>query len=178
QKFDVNFDDPSVREIVNKQMGEALRLHRCRMHQHYKSLGVDKKGSPPKDIADAPWAEICDWFESEEFKKLSEKNSTNIKEKVINHRGGAKSFAVYYEEDKAKKMERAAAREAAGEVDTPEDVDREEGRIEFYRRMHYNEEKGWISPLAEDNYVKMLELQDTPPVEGKKPMTEDEICVE
>ncbi|KAF5192906.1 hypothetical protein FRX31_017506 [Thalictrum thalictroides] len=24
----------------------------------------------------------------------------------------------------------------------------------------------------------MLELQDTPPVEGKKPMTEDEICVE
>ncbi|KAL5728342.1 hypothetical protein ACHQM5_001438 [Ranunculus cassubicifolius] len=87
-------------KIVNKFLAQRLREHRCRLHRYYKNLGdsIDKRQSPPKNLSQENWNALCNTFETEEFKKRSEKNSENRAQLPVNHRGGSKPFVRYREE--------------------------------------------------------------------------------
>ncbi|KAF9622074.1 hypothetical protein IFM89_029358 [Coptis chinensis] len=51
----------------------------------------------------------------------------------------------------------------------------EAGMIALYHKTHFSDKKGWVSPKAENNYERMVELQNQPIPEGSNPLTKEEI---
>ncbi|KAF9604309.1 hypothetical protein IFM89_005635 [Coptis chinensis] len=58
------------------------------------------------------------------------------------------------------------------------ETQQEAGMIALYRKTHFSEKKGWVSHEAENNYERMVELQNQPTPEGSNPLTEEEIFYE
>ncbi|KAL8470295.1 hypothetical protein ACS0TY_032950 [Phlomoides rotata] len=128
--FDVDFGTGpnSVRRITNVWMDERYRNNRSKIQAHYKKnihlpweMRLEK---PPKRIHGEPedWTYLCTLFETEKFKTRSEKNAVNRAKLQINHCGGSKSFVRHCYE----------IGDGPGEVN----------RVELYKKVHWNEEKG------------------------------------
>ncbi|KAF9589210.1 hypothetical protein IFM89_019857 [Coptis chinensis] len=49
------------------------------------------------------------------------------------------------------------------------------GMIALYHKTHFSEKKVWVSHEAENNYERMVELQNQPTLEGSNPLTKEEI---
>ncbi|KAF9590151.1 hypothetical protein IFM89_031755, partial [Coptis chinensis] len=78
---------------------------------------------------------------------------------VVNHCAGSKSFVRIIRAD----------------MSVDPETQQEAGMIALYRKTHFSEKKGWVSHEAENNYERMVELQNQPTLEGSNPLTEEEI---
>ncbi|KAF6139063.1 hypothetical protein GIB67_010789, partial [Kingdonia uniflora] len=99
-KFDIDMHLPHVKYVVDKILGERLRGFRCILNSHYKKFENDgvARRHPYDGLAQEKWDACCDWFGREEFKKISEQNSSNRQKLPTNHCGGLKPFVKYLEE--------------------------------------------------------------------------------
>ncbi|KAF6151962.1 hypothetical protein GIB67_010536, partial [Kingdonia uniflora] len=152
-KFDIDMHLPHVKYVVDKILGERLRGFRCVLNSHYKKFENDgvARRHPYGGLAQEKWDACCDWFGREEFKNISDQNSSNRQKLPTNHCGGSKPFVKYLEESQPV------------------------GMIELYRRAHFSS-KGWTSLAAEENsHDRMQQLKDELEAEGVMPKTEDEI---
>ncbi|RWR84864.1 Transposase, Ptta/En/Spm, plant [Cinnamomum micranthum f. kanehirae] len=159
KSFDIDIHLPHIERAINKYIGQRLKEFRCRLHVYYKSLSNDQRRRKPYvNVAQEDWERLCDWFETDKFKKLSTVNKAIRAKKKVHHRGGSRSFLNH----------RADKRNAQ--------TQQEPGRIEFYRMMYYNQGKGWSGSVAEENYDKMLKMQAESLEEGSTAMTEEDIA--
>ncbi|KAF6141911.1 hypothetical protein GIB67_037879 [Kingdonia uniflora] len=153
-KFDIDRHLPHVKYIVDKILGESLRGFRYILNSHYKKFenyGVARR-HPYCGLAQEKWDACCDWFGREEFKNISEQNSSNRQKLPTNHCSGSKPFIKYLEES------------------THQPV----GMIELYRRIHFSS-KGWTSLVAEEKNDRIQQFKDESEAEGVVPKTENEI---
>ncbi|KAF9624909.1 hypothetical protein IFM89_015531 [Coptis chinensis] len=77
---------------------------------------------------------------------------------VVNHCASSKSFV-----------------RIRADMPVDPETQQEAGMIALYRKTHFSEKKGWVSHEAENNYERMVELQNQPTPEGSNPLTEEEI---
>lgn len=162
-RFDIDLHLPHVGKVVNSYMGQRFKDYRCRLYQYYKRLEGDhhqRRRHPYEGVSQEHWYAICDRFQTEDFKKLSEKNSANRKFLHVNHCAGSKSFVRYREELRLEELN-------------------------FIRELTMWKVKMGViglvlslrtSPLAKKNHEEMLKLQSQPILDGCDPLTEDEIC--
>ncbi|KAF6175146.1 hypothetical protein GIB67_022827 [Kingdonia uniflora] len=150
-KFDIDMHLPYVKYMVDKILEERLRGFRCILNSHYKKFENDgvARRYPYGGQAQEKWVACCDWFRREEFKNISDQNSSNRQKLPTNYCGGSKPFVKYLEESR--------------DSETQQPV----GMIELYCRTHFSS-KGWTSLVAEENYLNELEAKGAmPKIEGE-----------
>ncbi|KAL3834162.1 hypothetical protein ACJIZ3_008898 [Penstemon smallii] len=109
----------------------------------------DKLGDRKED-----WLCLCEFWETEEFQKISETQSNNRAKKTHQHKLGTKSRAAHQYEKNL------------------DDID-------MYEVEYHNEKNGWADEEVENNSVKMKELreqQNALPEDATR-MTTEQICI-
>ncbi|KAK9128110.1 hypothetical protein Syun_016907 [Stephania yunnanensis] len=135
-------------------LSRRFKGYKHELHKYYQTFNSHDEAceKPFNDVSAEDWELCCQEFASAKFKKSSEANTNNRGKVEINHCSGSKSFARYQHE--------------------LEDDGESVGPIEFWKKTHYTE-KGWKTPMAQQLYEEMIEIQSQP-----SPMTEDEIYKE
>ncbi|KAH0639163.1 hypothetical protein KY290_036448 [Solanum tuberosum] len=78
----------------------TTRYRRSRHHDHFKKFATKEESlqNIPTNVNEAEWKFLVDYFSSDDFKKMSERNKSNKAKQEVNHICGRKSFqAVSYE---------------------------------------------------------------------------------
>ncbi|KAF6152853.1 hypothetical protein GIB67_025871 [Kingdonia uniflora] len=102
-KFDIDMHLPHEKYVADKILGEHIRGFWCVFNSHYKKFENDgvARRYPYGGLAQEKWDAYCDWFGREEFKNISDQNSSNRQKLPTNHCGGSKPFVKYFEESVA-----------------------------------------------------------------------------
>ncbi|KAL0926202.1 hypothetical protein M5K25_002413 [Dendrobium thyrsiflorum] len=137
-KIDLSIEESHVKECVMHTMSKRFSDFRSKAYVHYKKLGgrMLARKKPYKELMERPdvWIWLCNFFESETFKKKSESNSRNRSMLKFVHRMGTKSLVAHLYEKKL-------------------------SRIELYKEEFTDKEKKWVSEDCRAKYDKMLEIR-------------------
>ncbi|KAL0928273.1 hypothetical protein M5K25_000145 [Dendrobium thyrsiflorum] len=103
-KIDLSIEESHVKECVMHTMSKRFSDFRSKAYLHYKKLGggMLARKKPYKELMERPddWIWLCNFFESETFKKKSESNSRNRSMLKFVHRMGTKSLVAHlYEQN-------------------------------------------------------------------------------
>ncbi|KAF9611902.1 hypothetical protein IFM89_036685 [Coptis chinensis] len=160
EKFDMDIHLPHVETTVNNYIRDRFRDHRCALHKYYVRIpnNVNKRQHPFNGVSQDSWERWCDLWETDKFKDVSTHNQYSRSCLVVNHCAGSKSFV-----------------RIRGDMPVDPETQQEAGMIALYHKTHFSEKKGWVSHEAENNYERMVELQNQPTPEGSNPLTEEEI---
>ncbi|KAF9588438.1 hypothetical protein IFM89_010197 [Coptis chinensis] len=101
---------------------------------------------------------FVEWFRARDVSTHNQYSHSCL---VVNHCAGSKSFV-----------------RIRADMPVDPETQQEAGMIALYRKTHFSEKKGWVSHEAENNYERMVELQNQPTPEGSNPLTEEEIFYE
>ncbi|KAK4438799.1 hypothetical protein Salat_0214500 [Sesamum alatum] len=158
QKFNLQ-DNFEVKKIVFEQLNRQYRSHRHKLHVHY--LGnkddEDKLHKPPNGVNQEDWMKLMNYFESDGFKKISDRNKENRKKLKMAHTCGTKSIAQYCYEDRDPETEQEPTRTAT------------------WRKTRYsNKKNAWVDQVSEEVYEDIIRLQSQASDEGQESITEDE----
>ncbi|MQM00266.1 hypothetical protein Taro_032994 [Colocasia esculenta] len=87
-------NDIHVRKIIYEIAGRRYRDVRSTLYRHYQSYATDKDRlqNPLEDINANEWAWLVNYFGSQKFKTMSERNKVNRSKQVISHITGRRSF--------------------------------------------------------------------------------------
>ncbi|KAL3633642.1 hypothetical protein CASFOL_022404 [Castilleja foliolosa] len=139
--MDVNIDKPGVKQCVIDRLKISSRQQRYRLHVHYKrfpNVEEAKRNKPAAVTDQKQWEELCDHFNSPEFKNQSQANSNNRKKVQAKHSTGRTPFTIIQNEISRKKGDDC-------------DV------IELYKLTHENVNGKWSSNVAQENWELMME---------------------
>ncbi|KAK9098079.1 hypothetical protein Syun_025124 [Stephania yunnanensis] len=152
-KFEIDLNCSQILFALNKMLSRRFNGYKHELHKYYQAFNSHDEAceKPFNDMSAEDWELCCQEFASAKFEKSSEANTHNRGKAEINHCSRSKSFARYQHE-----------------LDDGESV----GPIEFWKKTH-NTEKGWKTPMAQQLYEEMIEIQSQP-----SPMTKDEIFKE
>ncbi|KAL3839174.1 hypothetical protein ACJIZ3_023765 [Penstemon smallii] len=146
-----------VKRCVKRSFAKSYSTFRSNAHIHYKKwrdeVGVvlakqhiyDRLANRPED-----WLWLCDFWETDKFKEVSEKQSNNRAKLKTNHKLGTKSRAAHQYEK------------------TLDDID-------MYETEYYNPKTGWAN---EEAHMKELQEQQNSLPEGASRMSSEKICIE
>ncbi|RWR95813.1 structure-specific endonuclease subunit slx1 [Cinnamomum micranthum f. kanehirae] len=123
KSFDIDIHLPHIERAINKYIGQRLKEFRCMLHVYYKSLSNDQRRRKPYvNVAQEDWERLCDWFETDKFKKLSTVNKAIRAKKKVHHCGGSRSFLNHRaDKDKMLKMQAESLEEGSTAM-TEEDI--------------------------------------------------------
>ncbi|KAL5700056.1 hypothetical protein ACHQM5_025555 [Ranunculus cassubicifolius] len=95
KSFDVDFSQPHVVSAVDGHLKKLYKDYRHDLHKYYLALpdDVDKTQYAADDVGQDDWELLCDWWETDEYKRKSVTNKRSRSKLEVLHRGGAKSFA-------------------------------------------------------------------------------------
>ncbi|XP_069148898.1 uncharacterized protein [Solanum lycopersicum] len=88
------------RDTILQTAKNLYRYRRSRHHDHFKKFSTKEESlqNIPTDVNETEWNFLVDYFSSDEFKKMSERNKNNKAKQEVNHICGRKTFqAVSYE---------------------------------------------------------------------------------
>lgn len=88
------------REAILQTAKNLYRYRRSRLHDHFKKFATKelRLQNMPAQVNEAEWKFLVEYFSSDEFKKMSERNKSNKAKQEVNHICGRKSFqAVSFE---------------------------------------------------------------------------------
>ncbi|MQL72121.1 hypothetical protein Taro_004446 [Colocasia esculenta] len=87
-------NDIHIRKIIYEIAGRRYRDVRSTLYRHYQSYATDEDHlqNPPEDINANEWAWLVNYFGSQKFKAMSERNKANRSKQVISHITGRRSF--------------------------------------------------------------------------------------
>ncbi|WCJ39778.1 hypothetical protein M5689_020740 [Euphorbia peplus] len=139
-EFEIAFDDPHAKEVIDSAMANRFKQYKHSCHNHYKKYTPeDAKKNPPEDVTQDDWVHLCDHFESDGFKKQSGANKLNRAKSQVPNRTGSKSFAQRISEMQA------------SQVDLNEPAE-----LKLYFDMHHNKDGTWFNLECQENYDKMI----------------------
>ncbi|KAL8473892.1 hypothetical protein ACS0TY_030668 [Phlomoides rotata] len=95
--MDVNIDDPGVRQCLINRIKISTRNQRHKLHLHfqkYATVQEAKSNKPSFGPNKEQWEELCDYFASDKFKRVSEVNKENRSKLRYKHIAGRKAFTV------------------------------------------------------------------------------------
>ncbi|KAL0921175.1 hypothetical protein M5K25_008222 [Dendrobium thyrsiflorum] len=137
-KIDLSIEESHVKECVMHTMSKRFSDFRSKAYVHYKKLGggMLARKKPYKELMERPddWIWLCNFFESETFKKKSESNSRNRSMLKFVHRMGTKSLVAHLYEQKL-------------------------SRIKLYKEEFTDKEKKWVSEDCRAKYSKIIKCQ-------------------
>ncbi|KAL3810517.1 hypothetical protein ACJIZ3_000008 [Penstemon smallii] len=131
-------DKKHVMKCIERSFAKQYSTFRSNVHKHYKKwrdeVGVElaKEHIYEKlDNRSEDWLWLCDFFETEKFKKISETQSKNRSKLKTQHKLGTKSRAAHQYEK------------------TLDDID-------MYKTEYYNSKNGWAGEVLGEtsSYVK------------------------
>ncbi|XP_025883641.2 uncharacterized protein [Solanum lycopersicum] len=88
------------RDTILQTAKNLYRYRRSRHHDHFNKFSTKEESlqNIPTDVNETEWKFLVDYFSSDEFKKMSERNKNNKAKQEVNHICGRKTFqAVSYE---------------------------------------------------------------------------------
>ncbi|XP_062116882.1 uncharacterized protein LOC133830820 isoform X2 [Humulus lupulus] len=131
-KFVYPHDNKIVMDEIERLQMKAFREWRYEMKCYWKKLGGEKnaeapKSTPYKRIAPEDWNILCDFFSSEDQKKISSQNSQNRKRRPFEGGHGSKTIVSHVYDGDAMTLIRdsqpaAATGESAGSTEYGEEV--------------------------------------------------------
>ncbi|KAI0519656.1 hypothetical protein KFK09_007110 [Dendrobium nobile] len=137
-KINISIEEPHVKDCVMDTMSKRFSDFRSKAYIHYKKLGggVLARKKPYKELIERPdyWIWLCNFFDSEIFKKKSESNSRNCSMLKFIHRMGTKSLVAHLYDQKL-------------------------SRIELYKEFT-DKEKKWVSEDCQAKYDKKMEIRE------------------
>ncbi|KAL8501868.1 hypothetical protein ACS0TY_021107 [Phlomoides rotata] len=95
--MDVNIDDPGVRQCLINRIKISTRNQRHKLHLHfqkYATVQEAKSNKPSFGPNKEQWEELCNYFASDKFKRVSEVNKENRSKLRYKHIAGRKAFTV------------------------------------------------------------------------------------
>ncbi|KAH6778743.1 hypothetical protein C2S52_009980 [Perilla frutescens var. hirtella] len=101
QKFNLT-DDLPVKKAIYEQLNRQYRSYQHKLHAHY----LKHKGTQnileqcPTGVSRGDWELLSNYFESDDFKKVSDQNKKNRQKLTMRHTCGTKSIAQYCYEEK------------------------------------------------------------------------------
>ncbi|EYU45825.1 hypothetical protein MIMGU_mgv1a025273mg, partial [Erythranthe guttata] len=167
-KIPVEEKEDLFRKLINKLSYEVDEPHvystfRSNAHKHYQTIR-DKSGvrlarqSTYEKLANRhdDWLSLCDFWETDTFKKISETQSNNRDKLKYSHKFGTKSRAAHQHENISHSLD---------------DVD-------MYTVQFYNAKNGWSDKDAEAKSAQMKELKEQQQAlpEGER-MNAEKICI-
>ncbi|KAH0776669.1 hypothetical protein KY290_008080 [Solanum tuberosum] len=93
-------DTEHVRDTILDQANKLYRYRRSRLHDHFKKYATKEESflNMPAEVNEVEWKFLVEYFISDSFKKMSERNKANKAKQEIPHICGRKSFrAVSFE---------------------------------------------------------------------------------
>lgn len=161
QKFNLE-EDYQVKDVVYAQLNRQYRNYRHKLHAHY----LKRKGEgeildqSPDGVTRDDWKQLIDYFESDHFKKMSDRNKKNRQNLTMAHSCGTKSIAQYCYEERNNETGDEPTRTAA------------------WRMSRFNsKKKEWTDEASRVVYDELLRLQTEPIGDGEYPLEEDEAFV-
>ncbi|WCJ39805.1 hypothetical protein M5689_020765 [Euphorbia peplus] len=140
-EFELSFDDPHVKEVVDAAMEKRFKQYKHQCHKHYKTYSPeDAKKNPPEDVTLDDWVHLCNHFESDAFKQQSTANKLNRGKLQITNRTGVKLYAQRIFEM------------GSSQVTFDEPLE-----LKLYFDVHHKKNGTWDHPEAQENYEKMIE---------------------
>ncbi|XP_038698202.1 uncharacterized protein LOC119995819 [Tripterygium wilfordii] len=93
KRFEVE-DTPVIRKVIKSMANASYHNWRARLHQHYKIYKTieERLANPPKNVSIQQWKTVMDYFGSDKFLKISQRNLENRKSHETPHVAGRKSF--------------------------------------------------------------------------------------
>ncbi|KAL3327966.1 hypothetical protein AABB24_035562 [Solanum stoloniferum] len=88
------------RDTILQTAKNLYRYRRSRLHDHFKKFATKevRLQNMPSQVSEAEWKFLVEYFNSDDFKKMSERNKSNKAKQEVNHICGRKSFqAVSFE---------------------------------------------------------------------------------
>ncbi|KAL6608045.1 hypothetical protein ACP70R_041108 [Stipagrostis hirtigluma subsp. patula] len=153
-KFNLDLTEPWVKGCVDLLFSSCYKgfRHKCYNHYLLHGGGDNAKSNPYKPFAQRvdDWIWFCDYFETNEFKKLSANGKANRSNLPYVHRKGTRSFVALQHELGC-------------------------GEIALYKEC-YSRQGEWASTDARDNHEQMVDMQQQPLQEGEAPLIEPQIC--
>uniref|UniRef100_A0A9I9EJ36 CACTA en-spm transposon protein n=1 Tax=Cucumis melo TaxID=3656 RepID=A0A9I9EJ36_CUCME len=156
--FILYLNEPLVQDYLEHEMSVLYRDFHCSLHKSYKKYDSPAEARKHRDkrvARDSDWARLCDRWEQEDFKTISEANSKALSKLPFTHRGGTLTFLCHKQKIK--------------------EEGKEVSEIKLFQLMHSNEKNGWVNE-AKAKYDEMVELKTTSSQEGSEPLLEREIC--
>ncbi|XP_060185240.1 uncharacterized protein LOC132614739 isoform X1 [Lycium barbarum] len=93
-------DTQHIRDTILERANHLYRYRRKRLHDHFKKFATEEERlqNKPKEVNEVEWKFLVEYFNSEDFKRMSERNKTNKAKQELNHICGRKSFqAISFE---------------------------------------------------------------------------------
>ncbi|CAA0827401.1 Unknown protein [Striga hermonthica] len=161
QKFNLE-EDIGVKKIVFEQLNRQYQSLRHNLHEHYENNLDDENilEHPPKGITPENWAAVINYFETEDFKKVSERNKQNRRKLKLSHACGTKSIAQYcYEEC---------------DIETG----KEPTRTSTWKKTRFSNNKNdWVDDASREVYEEILKFQNGGDEDIEDVVSEDEAFI-
>ncbi|KAG8372858.1 hypothetical protein BUALT_Bualt12G0110700 [Buddleja alternifolia] len=132
QKFNLQ-ENFQVKKIVIDQLNRQYRSRRHKLHAYYLKRKDDKDilHKPPNGVLQNDWEQFINYVESDEFKRLSDRNKENRKKLTMSHACGTKSIAQYCFEERDPETEQEPTRTDAWRI-----------------TRHSNKKNGWVDQAS------------------------------
>ncbi|KAJ9537286.1 hypothetical protein OSB04_030019 [Centaurea solstitialis] len=147
--FDVDLSSKIVTDVINYQMGRSFKNHRSKLQEHFIKCHGDEDVERAKrlkptnsNIKDDAWHKLCDYWSSEKFLAMSQKNSESRAKRKYVALNGTVSTPNHYLRNR--------------ELSDDPSI----GEIETFRKLHYRETEGWVNDYSCDAYEHMVEIKE------------------
>ncbi|XP_030493808.2 uncharacterized protein LOC115709754 isoform X1 [Cannabis sativa] len=149
-KFVYPHDDKIVMDEIERLQMKAFREWRYEMKCFWKKLGGEEnaeapKSTPYKRIAPEDWNILCDFFSSEDQKKISSQNSQNRKRRPFEGGHGSKTIVSHMYD---------GADPLTGKLPSV---------IDTFQQLHCKPKKGWRNEYAAEKFDAMTQIRDSQP---------------
>ncbi|GFP79089.1 hypothetical protein PHJA_000052400 [Phtheirospermum japonicum] len=161
QKFNLQ-ENVEIKKVVFQQLNRQYRSLRHKLHDHYAKNKDDEKilEQPPQGITVENWQVLIDYFESDEFKEVSDRNKRNRDKLKMAHTCGTKSIAQYCYEER------------------DQETGQEPTRTSTWMKTRFsNKKKDWIDDASREAYEDIMKLQNEGGVDTEGPVSEDEAFI-
>ncbi|XP_049352621.1 uncharacterized protein LOC125817088 [Solanum verrucosum] len=130
------------RDTILQTAKNLYRYRRSRLHDHFKKFATKevRLQNMPSQVSEAEWKFLVEYFNSDDFKKMSERNKSNKAKQEVNHICGRKSFqAVSFE-----------ARDT--------NTGKEPNSQKFWEMTHVNSNGHWVNDASAEVNDKVKEV--------------------
>lgn len=130
------------RDTILQTAKNLYRYRRSRLHDHFKKFATKelRLQNMPSQVNEAEWKFLVEYFNSDDFKKMSERNKSNKAKQEVNHICGRKSFqAVSFE-----------ARDT--------NTGKEPNSQKFWEMTHVNSNGHWVNDASAEVNDKVKEV--------------------
>ncbi|KAF5744017.1 hypothetical protein HS088_TW08G00605 [Tripterygium wilfordii] len=153
--------------FVIDTMRRLYRIWKHRLHDTYKRFQTDEERleNVPSDVKSEDWKLLIEYFRSEKFQKISQRNTANRAKLVTKYTCGTRSFA---------EVEESMRDPISGKRPPPDEI---------WLRQHTKKSKEgelqWSDPISKEVHEKLHDLvvqqEETPP---ESQLTNDEMLLQ